>query len=414
MENYVKEYLNSGKTLEDLKSEFGINYRIFDPDMVILSYSQVDSPKTNPIVRMCRGLIIQNKSWNIYSYPFYRFYNINEVPDEAKKIDFSKAVATTKLDGSLIQMFYNENIDQWVIATRSWIGGDNIVSAKINYKSYSFNDLFNMAIAPFSRNEFFRWFNKNYCFTFELTSPFNQIVTPPPEGKTMLHLIGCRSIPDFKELPFYEVWDKFPFELKEIIGKPNIIPLTNDDGSFKNFKELQALANSVGERDEGFVVTDFSQKINGSFPRMKVKNESYVALHHLKGNIENGQINFAEILTTVYKNEKAEIIAYFPEYKNIFDDVEQKWNNFIQDFENVKDSKELEKFWKTPINERIDKNIKKEFAMIVTTNKFKRYQTLFFLMFNKNFNSLKEIIESNKKSSLTDSLKYLWDTYVIK
>ena len=42
MKNYVKEYLDSGKSLADLKEEFGIDTRVYDDGLVIFSYSQID------------------------------------------------------------------------------------------------------------------------------------------------------------------------------------------------------------------------------------------------------------------------------------------------------------------------------------------------------------------------------------
>ena len=70
MKNLIKEYFESGKNLEDLKNELGISSNSFD-DLVVLNYSQIDSPKTDPLVRMCRGIVIEKDTWNIVHYPFY-------------------------------------------------------------------------------------------------------------------------------------------------------------------------------------------------------------------------------------------------------------------------------------------------------------------------------------------------------
>ena len=51
MKNLIKEYFESRKNLEDLKNELGISSNSFD-DLIILNYSQIDSPKTDPLVRM--------------------------------------------------------------------------------------------------------------------------------------------------------------------------------------------------------------------------------------------------------------------------------------------------------------------------------------------------------------------------
>ena len=102
MINWIKRYLDvdcsSINRLDELKSELGISYSITD-NLVIFSYSQIDSPKTDPIVRMSRGIVLEKDTWNIVSMPFYRFYNFEEVPEEREKFNWNKSVATTKIDG---------------------------------------------------------------------------------------------------------------------------------------------------------------------------------------------------------------------------------------------------------------------------------------------------------------------------
>ena len=104
MKNLVKEYINSGKSFDDLKQEFGISCNIFD-NLICLTYSQIDSPKTAPIVRQCRGLILDKNTLDIVHYPFFRFYNFEEVLEERSKFNWSKAFALEKVDGSLCGVF---------------------------------------------------------------------------------------------------------------------------------------------------------------------------------------------------------------------------------------------------------------------------------------------------------------------
>ena len=53
----VQKYLKSGKNIVDLESEFSIK-TTFHPNLplVILNYNQIESPKTETIVRECRAL----------------------------------------------------------------------------------------------------------------------------------------------------------------------------------------------------------------------------------------------------------------------------------------------------------------------------------------------------------------------
>jgi len=72
----VQEFLLT-KNLEDLKNELGIEYNQSD-DLVILNYSQIDSPKRHPIVMECRGLVLEIGTWRIIARSFNRFFNWSE------------------------------------------------------------------------------------------------------------------------------------------------------------------------------------------------------------------------------------------------------------------------------------------------------------------------------------------------
>ncbi len=59
----IQEYLRSGKTLAELKEEFGIKHNRHGehPNLVGLKYSQIDSPMGEQIVQECRGLILDEE-----------------------------------------------------------------------------------------------------------------------------------------------------------------------------------------------------------------------------------------------------------------------------------------------------------------------------------------------------------------
>ena len=86
MINFLKEYLQN-HSLEDLKNEYGIKSSEYE-GLVIFSYSQIDSPKTDPIVRMSRGIVLEKDTWEIVAYPFYRFFNFEEVLEERNKFNW--------------------------------------------------------------------------------------------------------------------------------------------------------------------------------------------------------------------------------------------------------------------------------------------------------------------------------------
>lgn len=405
MINWIKRYLDvdcsSINRLDELKDQLGISYSITD-NLVIFSYSQINSPKTDPIVRMSRGIVLEKDTWNIVSMPFYRFYNFEEVPEEREKFNWDKSVATTKVDGSLISLCNYNN--KWYISSRSKIGGENKVGDNI----HTFMDLFKMAIEPLTFDQFTKFLNPNYCYTFELVSPFNRIVTEYKETK--IYLIGCRDrLNDFNEIQFKEVYDNFDQKLKDIILIPEIIPLVNEKGEFRGFEEMKAMANGLNQMDEGFVVTDFSHLVDGNFPRTKVKNSAYVALHHLRGTLDNGSITYHNILNIAYKNEVDEVCSSLPHYANIINDVQKKYNNWIKDFnkeiDSIKEYFAISDIFNNPI-------LKKEFALKV---KDMKYSKIYFPMLKIHSTDIRAYIDMLLSTKAADTVfKSLWEMYVSK
>ena len=407
MKNYVKEYLEQeGHSLQSLKDELGISSRIYNAkggDLVILSYSQIDSPKTNPVVRMCRGLVLEMNTWNIVSFPFYRFYNFEEVPEERVKFDWKHCYATEKIDGSLLEVFNYKG--EWLTSTRSTIGGENSVNAL----GTTFNNIFDDALKPFTREQFFNKLTSERTYIFELVSPYNQIVTQWDVSK--LYLIGGREVSTGKEISFQKLYEDADEEFRTVIRIPNIISLydeANDD--FVGFEKMKLMAETGNAQDEGFVVVDFGSPTEDtlSFPRVKVKNTAYVALHHLRGTLEAGTPQWDRILTLIYNHEEDEVLATLPSLKRYFDDARVKWNKFVELFneglESIKeDLASPEKFGANPA-------LKKEFAMKVQKTK---YTNLYFYMLKIGVQSLEQMIEYQIGHSI-DVFDKLWENYVSK
>lgn len=71
--------------------------RIYDKNLVMFKYSQVDSDMSIKLVQECRGLILDEDTKEIVSYPFNKFFNFGE--SNAAKIDWTSARIGQKIDG---------------------------------------------------------------------------------------------------------------------------------------------------------------------------------------------------------------------------------------------------------------------------------------------------------------------------
>ena len=92
----VNLFKNKGynKAKSYLETELGITVKEYD-NIIILNYSQIDSPKYNDIVNECRSLILDKNTYHVLSRSFDRFYNYNEDPN-SKSFNFSDMICMEK------------------------------------------------------------------------------------------------------------------------------------------------------------------------------------------------------------------------------------------------------------------------------------------------------------------------------
>jgi hypothetical protein len=149
--------------------------------------------------------------------------------------------------------------------------------------------------------EFLEMFNPSITYVFELCTPFNRVVVPHRENK--IYLIGARDRATEKEI---DVWA----ELQELkIPRPKVYPMRSPE-------EVLTILPTLPYSEEGYVVMD------AQFNRTKWKGSSYLQAHHLK---DNGNVNPNRVLELIKTGEHEEFVAYFPEYKEHFDRIQEKY-----------------------------------------------------------------------------------------
>ena len=260
-----------------------------DDNYVLLKYSQIDSDFNEPICRECRGLILsKNEDYKPVRLAFYKFCKTR-----------------MKIDGSMMSIWHHNG--EWHLSTSGAI--DAWKTPVNNNDNLTFGDVFEKAL----RNNNLTWGDlcgamcEDYCYTFELVSPETRIVIPYKEAD--LYLIGIRNMRTLNEL---NIEDTFFHKACPNIKTPKLYDLSNAKAC------IQA-AEHIGYNEEGYVVVD------KYFHRVKIKSPSYVAAHHLA---LNGVPTEARIFDIVEKGEKNEFLAYFPEYRELFEKIEKKWDDF--------------------------------------------------------------------------------------
>lgn len=266
--------------IADLAAHFGISAKRHQefPSLVLLKYDQLASPFAEPIVRECRGVILDEADdWRVVSRAFDKFFNYGEAL--AEDIDWSTARVQEKVDGSLVVLY--PYAGTWHAATSGTpdAGGD------VNGGTQTFRALFWRTFAGRRLPE-----PERTCFYFELTTPENRVVVQ--HAAASLTLLGARHLDD-GEVPV----ESALCMLGEQVPAVRTFDLRSFEGIAASFASMSPLVQ------EGYVVVD------GAFRRVKVKHPGYVALHHARDGLTTKA--FVEIAR---KGESSEVIAAFPEF----------------------------------------------------------------------------------------------------
>jgi hypothetical protein len=273
--------------LEKTVKDFSLKTREYE-HKILLKYDQLVSPTLMALPEMqdCRGIILEKGTWKVMSMAFRKFFNSEE--GNAAKIDWNTAKVLEKLDGTMIQVYYDWHDMTWYAGTTGTANGEGEVN---NKNGTTFNDLFwDTLNNKYTFNTCL--LNKDCIYVFELTTPYNIVVKP--HGESSATLLTVRNRETLVELSGKDL------EMSAIsIG----VPLVNAfDINASNVGHLLKTFEGMPWSEEGYVVRD------GKDNRVKVKNPAYVAVHHLKGKTAEHNI-----LTIVKTNEIEEFAATFPE-----------------------------------------------------------------------------------------------------
>lgn len=292
------DYLQSGKSFEDLTTEFGINARFSESgDRVTLNYDQIDSHKHkyHPIVRECRALTLDTASLKVVGRAFPRFFNLGESQADDAAFDWGDFECVQKVDGSLGVLYsYGGRL---CVNTRGSFGQGKVNPA---LSDITWEELF--WSTEIDREYAASLLRDDISLVFEICSLVNHVVARHPTPK--LVLLSAFWNEGGRE---FQSWrcDAMATQLR--VERPQVYPVKNTD-------DIKSLMEKCDDPTfEGFVVRDR----HGN--RLKMKRPEYVALSHLKAN---GNICLPKnLLTLVFSNELDEAVTHFPEIQPYADAV---------------------------------------------------------------------------------------------
>jgi RNA ligase len=239
----LREYIDNGLIVANKHPEY---------DIWILNYSpKVQSKRFWDVYTLsCRGMVVDGNG-NILARPFMKFKNFEE--HDPSEIDMSKEFEIfEKMDGSLIIVFFYEEIMQWIVASRGSFISEQVIEARKMIENNTFDAL-----------------NRNCTYLFEILYKENRIVVDYGDRRELV-LLGNIITSTGEELPY----DK----LIAMYSKYFTVVKKYELKNIKNLNDLKALEE---ENREGFVV-----RFSDGF-RVKVKFSEYIRLHGILTNVSN-------------------------------------------------------------------------------------------------------------------------------
>lgn len=348
--------------IEKTIADFKLKTRVYD-NKILLKYDQLVSPTLMALPEMqdCRGLILERGTWKVMSMSFRKFFNSEE--GNAHKIDWNTARVLEKVDGSMMQVYWDWHKNEWFAGTTGTAEGEGEVNNKLGT---TFNQLFWKTVKE-KYNFNIAQLGKDYCFIFELTTPYNIVVKP--HGESSVNLLTVRNINTLEEVSYDEL-----LNIGSVLGLPVVKAY---DLNANNVGALLRTFENMVWHDEGYVVVD------AKFNRIKIKNPAYVAVHHLKG--KSAEHN---ILTIVKSNEIEEFGATFPDRKEELLRLKENYDNLVNKLTLMWDELKLMK----PKN--IMPEEKKKFAKAVFDvcgkNNLKGFTSLYFALYDGKVASVNE------------------------
>lgn len=308
MLNIIKEIKKT--SLQDVVNRYSLKFKDYGHKF-LLKYDQLNTPK-NPSTDECRGLVL-DYDLNVISFPLKRFHNLTS----NDKVDWNNARIFEKVDGTMIQYYYDYIAGKWCVGTTGTAEAIDpvvtIVDGKRVEQDFNFSELFWNTCEQL---EVDLDLVKGYTYIFELVTPYNEVVNSYDEPTVTL--LACRNLETLEEIPMEDV---------ELLGR-DMNCKTLGELVVNSYDELMNSLRNVSNGDwnfEGYVIVDSNNN------RWKVKSNMYVIHAQLKGDLKSKW----RLMDVVINNEIDEVIATIPEVEDDIRKLESKYNDVIKPLEKV-------------------------------------------------------------------------------
>ena len=315
---------NSSKVMSKQYNHNGETYTIYNYDTSVVCEDDHDK------IGLYRSVIMDTKN-NIVSYAPPK----SVTPEYFEKTNFDiecnfNLIANEIVEGTMINLFYNKNIESWEISTKSAIGGNywyfrtSYQNSATHYKQMTFREMFIEALGEKSDTDLnnasaVKTFDKGYIYSFVMQHPMNHIVLNIQ--RPTLYLISGYKVENKTTIISYTSNELVDMLKLDMNGCGILIP-KKVDISGKSMREINELKDSTNE-NVGIMLFNAS---NGQ--RTKLLNNAYSRLKDVRGNNPNLHYHYLSLFAA---GKIDEFLSLFPRYKRIFYEFYQQSYEFIKD-----------------------------------------------------------------------------------
>jgi hypothetical protein len=308
--SYTLDYIFTTDSMENLRETCNVhNFSKENEDKYLVSYNksktQINDNNIDTI-GLHRSVIFLNNNLVCFSPPkslsYENFFMKYPKLDENVMIE-------EFIEGTMINVYYNNISKNWEIATKNNIGATNIFYKDANYTfGYLFYDT--CRYIGFNLED---GLNKKYCYSFVMKHPYNQMVEIVMHPS--LYLIEVYEIEHLSETNIkINIKDRNEIVNHLLINWNIEIPR---QVYFNNYEDIQFL-NSPKLNDQSYVrkciKMGYVIKNIKTGERTKLRNPEYEYLHKLRGNQPDFFYRYLELRQT---GQVKDFLTYFPEYYNL-------------------------------------------------------------------------------------------------
>ena len=249
------------------------------------------------------------------------------------------------VEGTMINVFWDDSNNSWEIATRSSIGAN--VKFYQGKDAKTFKQMFEETIQSIGENSLFDKLDKNLMYSFVIQHPENRIVTPFSEPNLYLIDVYQFSYGDdnfsVKSLNFSDSIQLNAVEQKiyDDLIKDSKIKMPK---IYTEFNSIQECVSYFRSGDVSYDIVGAVFKHLHSNIRSKVRNPIYEEIRHLKGNYPKKQYRYLALRKSGKMNEYLKIFKEdkedFSHYRELCHKFTNRlYNNYVGCY--IKKNKEL-------------------------------------------------------------------------